>query len=102
MSMSSWFSALWKPRRDVNTEQLDPDSLAELARRVALLEDVQTRRELEWQETKSALDRMLKRAAALDQRARERAELDVENGTHRRTNREQLRELLKAKGLLKE
>ena len=45
-----------------------PDTLEGLAGRVAALEDIQTRRELEWAETKSALDRMLKRAAALDQR----------------------------------
>jgi hypothetical protein len=65
---------------------------------VAALEDVQTRRELEWAETKSALDRMLKRAAALDQRARERGELD--QGEQRQT-KEQLRATLRAKGLLK-
>ena len=100
---------LWKrilsalaPRRSVKTVRSESDSLPELARRLAALEDVQTRRELEWAETKSALDRMLKRAAALDQRARERQELaEGTNGT-RRQNREQLRELLKAKGLLRE
>lgn len=102
MSLRSWIAGLWKPRRDVKTVQLDTDSLPSLAKRVADLEDVQTRRELEWAETKQALDRMLKRFAALDQRARERAELAEENGTHRKTNRDQLRELLKQKGLLKE
>ena len=74
---------------------LASDTLPNLAARVAALEDIQTRREMEWAETKSALDRMLKRAAALDQRARER---ETPNGTHR--SKDQLRELMRAKGYL--
>lgn len=74
-----------------------PETLEGLAGRVAALEDIQTRRELEWAETKSALDRMLKRAAALDQRARER-EGEPVNG---KVNRDQLREVMRQKGYLK-
>lgn len=71
------------------------DTLRALESRLAALEDIQVRRELEWAETKSALDRMLKRAAALDQRARERE--PERNGRHATVEA-----LLKAKGLLKE
>lgn len=85
----------WKALGAVETDQVDTDSHPSLAVRVAALEDIQTRRELEWAETKSALDRMLKRAAALDQRARER---EPQNG---RTNRDQLREVMRQKGYLK-
>ena len=73
-----------------------PDTLEGLAGRVAALEDIQTRRDLEWAETKSALDRMLKRAAALDQRARER---NGDQGAPHRS-KDQLRELMRAKGYL--
>lgn len=72
-------------------------SVRELEGRVAALEDIQVRRELEWAETKQALDRMLKRFAALDQRARER---ESENGAAPK-NREQVRELMRQKGYLK-
>lgn len=82
--------------RGTISPSLDTDTLPNLAARVAALEDIQTRREMEWAETKSALDRMLKRAAALDQRARERE--GVPNGAHR--TKDQLRELLRAKGYL--
>lgn len=78
-----------------------PDTLSSLAGRVAALEDIQTRRELEWAETKQALDRMLRRAAALDQRARERGELGEDGEPRGRQSKEQLREVLRAKGFLK-
>jgi hypothetical protein len=96
MSLWTRISAAYKALRAPETVRLDSDSLPALAGRVAALEDIQTRRELEWAETKSALDRMLKRAAALDQRAREREE--PKNG---RVSKDQLREVLKAKGYLK-
>lgn len=72
------------------------DDLEALAKRVDALEDMQTRRELEWAETKSSLDRMLRRAAALQSVDRARGEPG--NG---KMNRDQLREVLRAKGLLK-
>jgi hypothetical protein len=97
--MSIWkrLANAWKALRAAETVRVDSDSLPQLAGRVAALEDVQTRRELEWAETKSALDRMLKRAAALDQRARERNEGEA-NG---KLNRQQLREVMRQKGYLK-
>lgn len=73
-----------------------PDTLHDLVGRVAALEDIQTRRELEWAETKQALDRMLKRAAALDQRAREREADPPRNGKRAAT----VAQLLQAKGYL--
>lgn len=98
--MSLWkrLASAYKALRAPETHRVDPDSLPALAARVAALEDIQTRRELEWAETKSALDRMLKRAAALDQRAREREGDEPKNG---RLNREQLREVMRQKGYLK-
>ena len=90
-------SAALRAFRNAGRDLPAPETLEGLAGRVAGLEDIQVRRELEWAETKSALDRMLKRFAALDQRARARDEEPV-NG---RRSREQLREVMRAKGLLK-
>jgi D-alanyl-D-alanine dipeptidase len=90
--------AAWRAFRAPGRELPAGDTLRALEGRVAALEDIQTRRELEWAETKSALDRMLKRFAALDQRARARE--DETNGAAPR-NRDQLRELMRQKGYLK-
>jgi hypothetical protein len=89
-------SAALRAFRSAGRDLPAPETLEGVAGRVAALEDIQVRRELEWAETKSALDRMLKRFAALDQRAREREE--PANG---RRSRDQLREVMRAKGLLK-
>ena len=97
MAISDRLNAALRAFRDPGGHLPAPDTLAGLSGRVAALEDIQTRRELEWAETKQALDRMLRRAAALDQRARER---DGQDGETRQT-KEQLRATLRAKGLLK-
>lgn len=70
--MSLWdrLKAFLRPDPGAGRIPLAPDYEA----RLKALEDVQTLREIQWAETRQALDRMLKRAAALDQRAREREE----------------------------
>jgi len=51
-----------------------PDTIVALEARLTALEEIQTRRELEWQETKGQLDRYLRRLTAREQRDRERDE----------------------------
>jgi len=51
-----------------------PETVALLEARLVALEEIQTRRELEWQETKEQLDRYLRRLTAREQRQRERDE----------------------------
>jgi hypothetical protein len=68
------------------------DRLDALERRLAHLEESETVRAIQWAETRSALDRMLRRAAALQSRDEAKG-----NGS----NRDQLIATLRAKGLLK-
>ena len=89
--------AAWRAFRAPGSHPVAVRTLHALEDRVAALEDIQVRRELEWAETKSALDRMIKRYNALDQRARAR---EGENGSAPR-NRDQLREVMRQKGYLK-
>lgn len=72
-----------------------PLTLGELNRRLVALEEAHTTREIQWAETRQALDRMLRRAAALQSRDQQ---LDQVNG---RQSKEQLRATLRAKGFLK-
>lgn len=73
-----------------------PLSLGELNRRLTALEEGEAVRAIQWAETRQALDRMLRRAAALQ--SRDQANDEPVNG---RQSREQLRATLKAKGFLK-
>lgn len=72
--------------------------LESLLARVKALEDIQTRREVEWAEVRSALDRMIRRYAALQSKAKG----DDDDEPAGRQSREQLRATLRAKGLLRE
>lgn len=72
--------------------------LESLLARVKALEDIQTRREVEWAEVRTALDRMIRRYAALQSKAKDQDQ-DEQPG---RQTREQLRATLRAKGLLRE
>lgn len=80
--------------RDPGSTPVAPLTLGELQRRLTALEEHEAVRSVEWAETRQALDRMLRRAAALQSvdKARE------ENGGHR--TKDQLRATLRAKGLL--
>jgi len=69
------------------------DRLDALERRLAHLEESETVRAIQWAETRSALDRMLRRAAALQSRD------EAKNGDTK--GRDQLLHTLRAKGLLK-
>lgn len=94
--------AAWRAFRGAGNPAPARSTLQALEARVSELETVQVTREIQWQETRAALDRMVKRMGALDQRARERAEQAEENGAHvGRQTRDQLRELMRKKGLLK-
>lgn len=73
--------------------------LESLLARVKALEDIQTRREVEWAEVRSALDRMIRRYAALQSKAKGQDDDEPPAG---RQSREQLRATLRAKGLLRE
>jgi hypothetical protein len=55
------------PRSD-DLPTLDPQGLES---RLAALEDLQTRREIEWRETKDQISRHLKRAAAVEARSKD-------------------------------
>lgn len=72
-----------------------PLTLGELNRRLVALEEAHSVREIQWAETRQALDRMLRRAAALQSRDQQ-----LENGNGRQT-KDQLRATLRAKGYLK-
>jgi len=73
-----------------------PDRLDALERRLGALEEGETTRAVQWAETRQALDRMLRRWAALQQR-----EQPAEESNGRQT-KEQLRATLRAKGYLRE
>jgi hypothetical protein len=87
----------------------DPDSVTAAATsevvlesvlaRIKALEDIQTRREVEWAEVRSALDRMIRRYAALQAKAKGD---DDDEQPAAKQSREQLRATLRAKGLLRE
>lgn len=96
MGLFDRLQAALRAFRGAGRELVAADQLGELAGRVAALEDIQTRRELEWAETKSALDRMLRRAAALKS-----LDAKQEEPTNGRLTRDQLRELMRQKGYLK-
>lgn len=76
------------------------DKLDALEKRLTALEEGETTRSIQWAETRTALDRMLRRAAALQ--SVDRAKEEAENGGPGRMSREQLRATLKAKGYLRE
>lgn len=54
----------------------EPDTTEDLLRRVRELEAVQLEREVEWAKVKDSMLRYLKRAAAIEQRSRDRDELE--------------------------
>lgn len=89
--------ALLRAFRTAGNDLPAPLSLGELNRRLTQLEEAETTRAIQWAETRQALDRMLRRAAALQSRELAAGEEPV-NG---RQSREQLRATLKAKGYLK-
>jgi hypothetical protein len=75
-----------------------PLTLGELNRRLVALEEAHSVREIQWAETRQALDRMLRRAAALQSREQQ---LEATNGGTGRQTKDQLRATLRAKGYLK-
>lgn len=89
----------WRAFRAPGSPPVAPSTLQALEARLSELETVQITREIQWQETRAALDRMVKRMGALDQRARERAEADEPKNGQR--SRDQLREVMRQKGYLK-
>lgn len=89
--------AFLRGERPAGKVPLPADRLDALERRLALLEESETVRSIQWAETRSALDRMLRRAAALQSRDQEREERA--NGT--KGSRDQLLATLRAKGIIK-
>jgi hypothetical protein len=73
--------------------------VADLERRLRALEEAHTVREIQWAETRTALDRMLRRAAALQ--SRDQAQAHDDDAPNGKRTREQLLATLRAKGLLK-
>jgi hypothetical protein len=85
---------LFRPQPGAGNVPLPTDRLDALERRLASLEESETVRAIQWAETRSALDRMLRRAAALQSR-------DEANKNGDAKGRDQLIATLRAKGLLR-
>lgn len=100
MALFDRLYAFLQRRNGAGRDTPAPLSLAELNRRLTALEEAETTRAIQWAETRQALDRMLRRAAALQSRDQALAD-EAENGGGGRKSRAQLLATLKAKGYLK-